>query len=108
MPFKYILPPQWVIEIPYINKREWVMYLKLRPAEKYFDWEHLTDIALDQKATKVLNQHLGAYLYEGVEPPADIRATIVNLADDILSGRTPVLRTGDYIALRTHMRAPGG
>jgi hypothetical protein len=40
----------------------------------------------------------------GKAPPKEIAAAIMNITDDLLSGREPVLRAGDYIQLQNYMR----
>jgi hypothetical protein len=100
-----LLPRQWVVRVKLEDKRDWVAYLKLLHA---VDWSwnvrDAVDIPIDQKVVGMLTDHVLGYMYEGVEPPAEILPTVVNVADDLLSGREPTLRTGDYIALRTFMR----
>ena len=48
-------------------------------------------------------------MQEGVTPPEDIASAIMNIADDLMSGRDITLRAGDYIAIQNHVRnqAPG-
>ncbi len=46
-----------------------------------------------------------AHLVEGKKAPKAIAAAIMNLADDLKSGRDPVLRSGDYITLMRYARS---
>jgi len=39
-----------------------------------------------------------------MKPPAEIASVVMNIADDILSEREPVIRAGDYIQLQEYMR----
>jgi hypothetical protein len=51
-----------------------------------------------------VNDHVGAYLNKGVMPPEAIASAVINIADDFLAGREPVLRAGDYIAFQNFAR----
>lgn len=59
----------------------------------------------DEAFNTLVNTHLMAYLEKGTIPPAAISCAIMNIAEDVIAGRTPTLRAGDYIALQTHRRA---
>ena len=100
-----LLPREWVVRVKLVDKREWVMYLKLLHAVDW-SWEvnKYVDIPIDKEAVGLLTDYVLGYMYKAEEPPAEILPTVMNVADDLLSGREPVLRTGDYIALRTFMR----
>ena len=58
----------------------------------------------DDKFNKFITQHVKAYIQEGVMPPDNIAAPIINISEDILAGREPEIRGGDYIALQNQMR----
>lgn len=58
----------------------------------------------DKAFNKLVDTHLSAYLEKGVTPPAAISGAILNIAEDVVAGRTPTLRAGDYIALQTYKR----
>ena len=66
--------------------------LKFRPEDKFFD---------------VIREHVMAYAVEGVEPPEQIAAAVMNIADDMMSGRETVIRAGDYISLMDFTRERG-
>ena len=66
--------------------------LKFKPEEKFFD---------------VIRDHVMAYAMEGVEPPEQIAAAVMNIADDMMSGRETVIRAGDYITLMDYSRGRG-
>jgi len=66
--------------------------LKFKPEEKFFD---------------VIRDHVMAYAMEGVEPPEQIAAAVMNIADDMMSGRETVIRAGDYITLMEFARKRG-
>ena len=53
----------------------------------------------------MLTEHIHAYIKKGVMPPKEIRTPILNIADDILAGREPVIRAGDYISLQNYRRS---
>lgn len=66
--------------------------LRFKPEEKFFD---------------VIRDHVMAYATEGVEPPEQIAAAVMNITDDMMSGRETVIRAGDYIALMDYTRERG-
>jgi hypothetical protein len=59
------------------------------------------------EAYKELAEHLYAYVYEDVMPPAAIAGTILNAADDFVRGDPVRLRAGDYIAFQNFVRERG-
>lgn len=66
--------------------------VKFMPEEKFFNTVH---------------EHVMAYATEGVEPPEQIAAAVMNIADDMMSGREIVIRAGDYISLMDYTRGRG-
>ena len=66
--------------------------LRFKPEEKFFD---------------VIHGHVMAYAMEGVEPPEEIATAVMNIADDMMSGRETVIRAGDYITLMDFTRKRG-
>jgi hypothetical protein len=58
----------------------------------------------DTAFAKLVQTQVEAYMQKGAMPPADIAAPIINIAEDIMAGREPVMRAGDYIALQNHVR----
>jgi len=99
------LPVVWAVRQYFEDRRHWVHYLDLVFRDHMHDWEKYVDIPLEQNVIQALNEHLSAYLEKGVEPPAAIRTTVVNLADDLVAGREPMIRTGDYIAMQSFVRS---
>ena len=59
----------------------------------------------DEGFNKFVTGQVQQYMEKGTTPAAPIAATVVNIAEDVVAGRTPTLRAGDYIALRTAYRA---
>lgn len=89
-------------------KKQQVMYLVIGPGELFkrrvVEWGN---IPLDEAFQKHVEKLVTAYIEEGEMPPEQIAPTILNFADDLMSGREMVMRAGDYIALRNFMRAKG-
>lgn len=56
---------------------------------------------------EVVETHVNAYLIDKKEPPSEIAAAIMNIGDDILDGREPVLRAGDYISIQNFIKNNG-
>ncbi len=63
--------------------------MKARPTEKFFNMVH----------EQVMN-----HVIDGEEPPMQIHSAIMNIADDMMSGRDVTMRAGDYIALMNYAR----
>jgi len=69
--------------------------------------EGFQEIALgkDKAFNSLIETHVSAFLEKGTMPPAQISGAILNIAEDLVAGRTPTLRAGDYIALNSYKRA---
>jgi hypothetical protein len=86
-----------------INRLDWVKYL----VAPDWQWRIIGDIVIsgpgmDFQAT--VDVHVNAYLFDKKEPPAEIATAIMNIADDVLTGREVVLKTGDYLAIQNFIR----
>ena len=57
---------------------------------------------------RLVAEHLHGYVYEDRLPPASIRQTIMNAADDFVRGQPVRFRAGDYIALQNFRREEQG
>jgi len=97
----HIAVPTWVL-----HRKIEVMYLVIGPEglDKFKDVIH---IGITEQMMEVVNKHVTAYVRNGELPPANIASSILNIADDMLAGRAPTIRTGDYIALQQHVSAGG-
>ena len=62
------------------------------------------DFGIGGPFDKAITKYLEAYIKEGMMPPADIAPAILNLADYLISCGQMCLRTGDYIAIKNHIR----
>lgn len=88
------------------DKKDAVKYLVV------FDWQNMLidrtvlEAVTSAKFNDFVYKHVDAYVTGQIMPPAEIKGTILNIADDLLSGREPILRTGDYLALQNYMRSP--
>jgi hypothetical protein len=96
-----ITVPKWVFK----RKTE-VMYLVLGP-DGLPKFKELLELGITDQLMEVVSKHVNAYIKEGAVPPAEIASPILNIADDMLSGRAPTIRTGDYIALQQFVRLQG-
>jgi hypothetical protein len=87
-----------------IDRKDWVKYLSVRDilAEKYGG---LIEVNLSKQFVTVLSETLNDHMFNNKMPPDEIAPAILNIADDILSGREPVLRAGDYISLQNYVRS---
>lgn len=91
-----IAVPAWVL-----RRKTEIMYLVLGP-DGLAKYKKFVETELSDQLLHEVNTHVNAYMSEGVMPPQEIASPILNLADDMLAGRTPTIRTGDYIALQQH------
>ena len=60
-----------------------------RPTEKFYNMVH---------------KEVMTHVIDGKEPQEQIRTAILNIADDMMSGREVTMRAGDYIALMNYAR----
>jgi len=105
MPDERKIPPlvaAWVRSDWIWDRRTWIMYVTLNDVTK--EWAELARIPPDKGFFKVVSQHVSAYVGKGVMPPDDIASAILNVADDLMSGREATLRAGDYITIQNHIR----
>lgn len=85
-----------------IDRSEWVRYLGLP------EWhvKHVGDIierVPDEAFGDFVDKNVRMYM-DGELPPEAILPAVMNITDDLVAGREPVLRAGDYIALQTAFR----
>jgi hypothetical protein len=71
------------------------------PGEKYFE---LTKVQPTEKFFEMVREEVRSHL-KGKETPKEIATAIMNISDDLQSGRDPVLRAGDYIAMMDYARS---
>lgn len=64
--------------------------LKVQPSEKFFG---------------LVREMVINHVIEGKEPPEQVAAPIMNIADDMMAGREVVMRAGDYIALMNYAKS---
>jgi hypothetical protein len=94
------------VEIPKIifDRSDWVKYLIV------LDWQRrLVDVetfeaVTSEKFNNFVHEQINSYVLGKKAPPKEIATAIMNIADDLLSGREPVLRAGDYFQLQEFMR----
>jgi hypothetical protein len=80
-----------------------VMYLVIidKLIKKHIE---LVKVGPTEKFQQMVREQVLAYVHEGKEPPAEIAGAVMNLGDDLMAGRDPVIRAGDYIALMNYGR----
>jgi hypothetical protein len=86
------------------NRIDWVKYLVIIELRKDIVNLNAYNAVTSEKFNKFVHDHVQAYIFEKKAPPKEIETAIMNIADDLLSGREPVLRAGDYIQLQSFMR----
>ncbi len=85
------------------DRRTWRMY-KTVPVFAAKEFERILVKDPDVKFVEWVAEEVNAFITDERKIAADIRAPIMNLADDVLNGRDPVVKAGDYIALQTHFQ----
>jgi hypothetical protein len=94
------------VELPEIiihwdDRIKYLIYPDLH--SKVFD-DKMVETMVDKKFTDHINKLVTSYLLKKAEPPAESASVVMNLADDYLSGRAPVIRAGDYITMQNYLR----
>ena len=97
MPNFKVQLPKWAIP------RWWLVAYKIPPPLGR-DLVDLTQVPLDARFEQEVSAHIAAVIEEEKMPPAEIAPAILNLANDLMSGREMLIRTGDYIALQRYFR----
>ena len=98
MPVNQFLKVRFAYWERILDRKHWVEYLQ-PPLQDARELEEVFTKA-NAPVISMIQEHAKAYMTEGKEPPAAIAGAVLNFADDIASGRTPVLRAGDYISVR--------
>jgi hypothetical protein len=96
-------PVLWVKTDNILDRRNWVKYLIIIDAVAK-QWGDILKVRPDAKFFEVLNKHVDAYVNGGVLPPAEIASVVMNIGDDIMSGRDIEMKAGDYIAVQNFVR----
>ncbi|MGC2109031.1 MAG: hypothetical protein WA655_05900 [Candidatus Korobacteraceae bacterium] len=86
------------------RRKIWLFYLIV--ADNIFEKNEIS-LNITPEFENITFGYAKAYIEKGEMPPADIAPAILNMADDYMSGRQVAIRTGDYIAIQTHIRKGG-
>jgi len=62
-------------------------------------------VGKDEAFNKFVMGQVQQFMEKGTKPAAPVAGAIVNIAEDIVAGRQPTMRAGDYIALQTAFKA---
>lgn len=95
--FERILVPQWW-RIAYL-----IPDMFHRGLAEYEQFVKIVD-GSDTGFNSFILKNVKAYLETGKMPPSAIKAPILNIAEDIIAGREPIIRAGDYISLQNAYR----
>lgn len=87
-----------------IDRRTWVMYKTIPDWDRKIINELIVRGTPDKEFHQFVTDKVNAYIFQKEAPPAEIASAIINIADDHLSGREPVIRAGDYIAIQNYLR----
>jgi hypothetical protein len=94
------------VNVPKIifDRSDWVKYLVVFDWQKKLIDEEVFAAITGEKFNQFVREHVNSYMVNKKAPPKEIAGAIYNIVDDMLSGREPTLRAGDYIALQNFMR----
>lgn len=92
------------IEIPKFDLKDAVKYLTVTVNFNADSVGNIIRSKLDKRFTDFAEEYVDAYIYDNKEPPTEIAGAIKNIADDVLSGREPVVRAGDYISIQNYIK----
>ncbi|MBN2535345.1 MAG: hypothetical protein JXB88_20880 [Spirochaetales bacterium] len=84
--FAYLIPDPWIERLVDIDQFSAIVQGK------------------NTKFGEYVQKYVKAFIEEGKMPPSTIAGTIINIAEDIMAGRKPTIRAGDYIAIQNEMR----
>jgi len=62
-------------------------------------------IGKDEGFNKFVTGQVQQFMDKGAKPSGPAAGAIMNIAEDIVAGRQPTMRAGDYIALQTAYKA---
>ena len=89
--------PEWIVE-------RWCVACYLVINWKIADLIRQIEFKPDKNFYQLTAKYLYDYAHKDKMPPEDIAPTILNLAEDYISGNPVKFRTGDYIAMQNHVR----
>jgi hypothetical protein len=87
-----------------INRKDWVKYKTIPEWHGRVVGDRVIVSTPTKEFIAAVEAHVNAYIFDKKAPPAEIATAVMNVADDILSDREVVLRSGDYIALQNFLR----
>lgn len=92
------------ISISKIPRKDWVKYLVIPNwHDKVIDKKIIVS-DLGKQFGEVTEKYVNAYIFDKKAPPTEIAGAIMNIADDVLNGREPILRAGDYISIQNYAK----
>jgi hypothetical protein len=68
--------------------------------------EHV-NVAIPTEVYTELANHVYAYVNEDKMPPKEIAPVVLNMAEEMMTGKSVKIRAGDYIAIQNFMRSKG-
>jgi hypothetical protein len=86
------------------DRSDYVKYLVVNEWQRTTIDETVFNAVTSEKFNVFVGEHVNAYIADKKMPPSEIAGAIMNIADDLFSGREPVLRAGDYISLQNYMK----
>lgn len=90
--------PEWILH-------HWWIYAYKIPPPLQGSFQDFVKISPDERFEQVVGGYVMAALRQEFDAiPYEVQPAILNLANDLVSGREMVIRTGDYIAIQRHLR----
>ncbi len=88
-----------------IKRKDWVKYKTIPGWHAKVIGEKIIVSDPGKQFSEVVEKYVNAYIFKEEAPPEEIAVAIMNIADDVLNGREPVLKAGDYISIQNYARA---
>jgi hypothetical protein len=90
----------------FFNMKDAVKYLVIPDPYNKLIAKTKFEAVTSAKFNDFVLKYVNAYTSDGKMPPVEIAGAILNIADDLLSGREPTLKAGDYITIQNYMQSP--
>jgi len=87
------------------DMRQRVRYLVLHNVALKAYADELKVTVPKEEFNKFVSEQVRAYITDSKMPVKEVAPAILNIADDIMAGREPVIKSGDYIMIQSYLRS---
>jgi hypothetical protein len=92
------------VSLSKIPSSDWVKYLVIPEWHGKIIDKNIVTGDFGKQFGELTEEYVNAYIFDKKEPPTEIAEAIMNMADDVMSGREPILRAGDYISIQNYIK----